>query len=429
MRKRLPKLVLLLISALAFSMLTACGGRTASPSTAKEEVQLQYWTVFTGPDGTQMQNIVDAFNTLNKSRIHVTSRVFASEEYYKTMLAAMASGTPPDVCVMHCSQIQRFARKKLLLPLDATMLRLNLSEGQFVPIAWQAGEYAGKRYGIPIDVHPIGLYCNETLLRAKGFTAPPGDLQSFLKMAVACTYDEDGDGTPDVWGFAIDPNVMSEQLFWTLLYQCGGRAYSSAGNRAAYNSGAGKAALQLMLDLIYKYRVSPSNLLPDSALTMFKQGKLAFYMNGPWMLSELQDTEGLKFTTAPFPKLGSSSAVWADSHNLSIPAQRMQDPVKLQAAETFIGYVLNNDFAWAEAGHVPALTAVLKSGNFQRLTLLRGFSQQIDDIRLPSGTPYYDDIWSPVEDMLPDALLRRIPPKTMLQEAADAANANVQQDS
>lgn len=429
MQRRLPKLALLLVSALALSALAGCGGRAAPSAPANDEVQLQYWTVFTGPDGTQMQNTVDAFNAANKSRIRVTNRVFASEEYYKTILAAMASGTPPDVCVMHCSQIQRFARKKLLLPLDATMRRLELSESQFIPIAWQAGEYAGQRYGVPIDVHPIGLYCNETLLRAKGFSSPPGDLQSFLKMAMACTYDEDGDGEPDVWGFAIDPNVMSEQLFWTLLYQYGGRAYDSAGSRAAYDCKAGEAALQLMLDLIYKYKVSPSNLLPDSALTMFKQGKLAFYMNGPWMLSELQDTDGLEFTTAPFPKLGGGSAVWADSHNLSIPVQRVQDPAKLRATETFIGYVLKNELAWAEAGHVPALTAVLNSGDFQKLTLLKGFSQQIDDIRLPSGTPYYDDIWSPAEDMLPDALLRRIPPKTMLSEAAETANANVRQDT
>lgn len=316
-RKSLSLLLILMIASGVLVLFNSCSSKTKTSTEENTDcVELEYWNVFTGPDGDTMQKIVEDFNEEYEGRIKINTRVIASEDYYTTLLSAMISGIAPDVCVMHCSRLANFANRNLLYSLDDIVKKLGLDADDFVKVAWEAGEYSKVRYGIPLDIHPLGLYYNKTLLEEKGYSEPPKDLESFLEMAKACTYDNDRDGVTDVWGFAIDPNVMAEQLYWSVLYQFGGQAFNEEKTASAYNTKEGVNALQLLYDMIYKYHISQKGLLPDSAISMFEEGKLAFYSNGPWILSELSTVENLDFGTAAFPKLGKEEAVWADSHNI-----------------------------------------------------------------------------------------------------------------
>ena len=46
--------------------------------------------------------------------------------------------------------------------------RSSSTEADFAPTVWQGGLYKDKRYGIPLDMHPLGFYYNKTVMQKAG---------------------------------------------------------------------------------------------------------------------------------------------------------------------------------------------------------------------------------------------------------------------
>lgn len=391
-------------------------------------VEIGYWTVFTGPDGRFMQNIVDEFNKANKGEIIVKPKVIFANEYYSRLMSAVASGTAPDIGIMHTARICEFASKGILLPLDELSKKHGYSEADFAVPVWKAGVVNGIRYGIPLDIHPLGLYYNVDLLNKAGFSKPPETMQEFIQIAQACTKDLNGDGHPDQWGYALT-KMMNSNIFLSLLYQYGGKLISEDGSEPAYNSPEGAQVLQFMYDLYNKYKVCPENLSPDEDILLFKQKKIALYVQGIWVTSEFRDQKDLNFETAPIPQFGKKKAVWADSHNLVLFKQRKSDQQKTEATGKFIQYLLEHSLEWAKAGQVPARNEIRNSREFIQMKDQYAFARQEDYLVFPAPTVYYDAIWSPLEEQIRNVLLGIAKPEDALKRAADKARENIKDEN
>ena len=60
--KREIKIIVWIVGVVSlFLLLTACGKKNTEPE-PEEKVELNFWNVFTGPDGDIMQQIVEEFN-------------------------------------------------------------------------------------------------------------------------------------------------------------------------------------------------------------------------------------------------------------------------------------------------------------------------------------------------------------------------------
>ena len=96
-------------------------------------------------------------------------------DYYAKVPNAVASGAGPDVGIMHIDQLATNAARRVIIPLDEIASGLELTEADFNPVVWNAGEYQDKRYGIPLDIHPLGFYANTAQLTKAGMDALPTD--------------------------------------------------------------------------------------------------------------------------------------------------------------------------------------------------------------------------------------------------------------
>ena len=76
------------------------------------------------------------------------------------MPAAVTAGKGPDVGVMHLDQLATNAARKAIVPVDDLAKAIGLTQEDFTPEVWQAGIYHDARYGIPLDVHSLGMYYN-----------------------------------------------------------------------------------------------------------------------------------------------------------------------------------------------------------------------------------------------------------------------------
>lgn len=410
--------------------LTGCSGKTDKPAGGKatefKNVELMFWNGFTGPDGKGMQKIIDEFNKKYEGKINVKAQTMEWAAYYDKIITAVSSGKAPDIGIMHVDSIPKHAKKGILLELDSYSEKLKLTDKEFIPTVWKAGIYNNKRYGIPLDVHPLGLYYNVDLLKQEGYNKPPTNMAEFMEMSKKLTKDTDGDGKIDQWGFAM-PNLWpSQQIYWTALYQFGGKATNDDATKALYDSPEAVKALQFLTDTVHKDKISPTNIQQDGEVTLFKQGKLAFHLNGIWMIAGFDEQKGLNYATAPVPQWGTQKAAWAGSHNFVVFKQKKEDKVKEEAAMMFVDYITGNAMEWAKAGQVPARNSVRESAEFKALTKQAEFAKQGDYLVFPVSTPLFPEAWGPSGEAITNAILGKVTPEKALKDAVEKAAKQIE---
>jgi multiple sugar transport system substrate-binding protein len=329
----------------------------------------------------------------------------------------VASGKGPDVGIMHCDQLGTNAARRVVLPLDDVAKTLNLKQSDFYPAVWQAGIYNGKRYGIPLDMHPLALYYNKDLLTKVGMDGPPKDKEEYL----AVCKDLKAKGTQASW---VSPFLFTGVLqFMSLLWQYGGDLYNSDTTKATFNSDAGVEALSWMVSLV-KDGYSPKNVAQDAEFTAFQNGQNAFTWNGIWNIPYFGTIKDLNWGVAPLPKIGPHGGAWSNTHQFVIMSQETPDPHKQAASKYFINWISEHSLEWAKSGKIPARKSVRDSQAFEQgLPQEAEVAKELPYIHFPPTVPGIADVETATFDVaVNEAVLLKKSPKVALDEAATKAN-------
>ena len=390
-------------------LLAACGGGALSPTPGSEQeapsgetegsgevaggdttcgpVELQYWNPFTGPDGPYMGEMVNQFNAEHPD-IQVT--MTSQGEYYTQLQTAAAAGTLPDIAIVHADQVATQAFRNVLSPIDDMVAEMGLDGSDFPEAVWNAGEVAGRRYSIPLDIHPMTMFYNADMLREAGFENPPTTGEEFVEMAAAMT-------TNGTKGFDITGGFPVRQIFEMLLAQFGGQPFNEDGTEATWNSEAGVQALQWMKDAQTNW--SDPNLEVDAELAAFKAGTVGLIWNGIWQTTNVTgDAVEFDGRATAVPQIGPQPAVWAGSHQFTLPIQANPDPCKREAAGVFIQYILDNSVTWAQAGQIPASSSVRSSEEFQAVMPQAAIAPSVENAVFPPSVPGITDAYAPLDD-------------------------------
>ncbi len=405
--------------------LAGCGGSqnelenagTGGKSYNGPKVNLAFWNGFTGGDGPYMQDLVDEFNSQEKN-INVSMNTVEWETYYQKVPSAVQSGKGPDLGIMHIDQLPTNAARGVILALDDVASALKLKESDFVPVVWNAGVYNGKRYGIPLDIHPLGFYYNKGLMEKGGLdpNSPPQTEDDYM----AALEDLKGAGIQGHW---MSPFLFTGGLtFQALLYQFGGQLYNADATKATFNSDAGVSALTWMVDVV-KNGYSPKDVAQDAEFTAFTNGDNAFMWNGIWQINALGEIKDLDWGAAPLPQIGSQKGAWAGSHNFVITNKRGQDPNKVAASKVFINWISQRSERWAEAGQVPARNSVRHTKAFESLEWQPEFAEELPYVQFTPPVPGIADVYfGSLDPVINEAVLLKKEPKAALDEAASKAD-------
>lgn len=393
-RTLLPVLIVLslVLSACASATPAAQPQQPAAQPAAQEpaastcgKVTLQYWNPFTGPDGPFMGEMVTAFNA---SQSDVEVIMTSQGEYYTQLSTAAAADTLPDVAIVHADQVATQAFRNVLRPMDDLVKEMGLQGTDFPAPVWAAGEVAGHRYAIPLDIHPMTMFVNMDLLKAASFEAAPKTGAEFESIAGAVT-------SGDNKGFDITGGFPVQQIFQQMLHQFGGSEFNADGTAATWNSEAGVKALQWMKDAQSKW--SEPNLEVDAELAAFKSGSVGIVWNGIWQTTNVTG-DSVEFTgiATAVPQIGPQMAVWAGSHQLTLPAHKTVDPCKDKAAAQFIKYILENSVTWAKAGQIPASNSVRASAEFKAIEPQASIASSVEFAIFPPSVPGITDAFGPL---------------------------------
>jgi multiple sugar transport system substrate-binding protein len=412
------------LGAAAAVTLAACGDDDAGPAASGNggkdytgpKVQLNLWTGFTGGDGDIFKKLLDQFNA-EHNNIALTMSTYKWEDYYAKLPGAVSSGNGPDVAVMHMDMLATFAARKVIQPVDDVASALGLSESDFAATVWKGGIYQGKRYGVPLDMHPVGMYYNKTLFQRAGLdpAKPPTNRAEFEAALAALK-------KAGIQGFWISPfQFTGGMTAYSLVHQFGGALYNADATKAVFNSDQAVEAVSWLTKVVADGH-SPANVGQDADILALKSNQNAININGIWQINDLKKSADLQWGVAPVPQIGTKKAVWANSHNFTIVQQKKNDANKVAGAKVFINWLSQHSLEWAAGGQVPARNAVRDDPKFKDLAEVNTLAAELPDAAFPPAAPGIGDVTNLFYTAFNEAVLGKKSPKQALDDGVAKAD-------
>jgi multiple sugar transport system substrate-binding protein len=338
-------------------------------SSADAAIKINAWSGLSGDDKGRWEEMIKAFNASQKD-VEVIPSFYQWDLMHSKLVTSIQAGGTPEVLLMWVTVMPEMASFGALQPMDELLGEAGVQAGDFVPRAWSLGVIGGKRYGLPLDTHILGLFYNTELFEKAGLdpNRPPQTMEEFIAAAKKLTV------APNQWGLAIHSSTAWPVRYWmAFLQQQGGSMFTSDLKKAAFNDAKGRAAFQFMSDLIHVHKVAPPVMTDINKAFLTKQAAMIWI--GPWLINSGLRQEGLKFKTAPFPRIFGQYASWGMSHQLVLGKQ--PDRAKQLAAMKFIRYMSENSMTWVKGGQAPARRSILNSGDFKGMPLWNAFTPGI----------------------------------------------------
>lgn len=328
---------------------------TPEPSVAPgKKGTIEFWTVFTGADGKNMQAIVDAYNATGPDYTVNHRAIEANDLYLKMPLAIQTGQDVPDVAINHIERIPMFQESGFLTDLNGLISGSEIKADNYNPKAWQMTELAGGHYGVPLDVHSYVMYVNMDLYEKYGNGALDDGVVTWDEIKAAGeTAKSDG-----IIGIGMG---WLRVKFLASYAQLGG-TLSGDGQTPDFNNDTAKQVLTNWTDLVNAGYTQKDG---DDAWKMFLGGQVLYMPEGIWMYNDVKEA-GLNAKMVDYPVFDAANkGNWTSSHQFVIPKDDSRSAEETQAALDFINYVGNNSLEWAKAGQVPAHLSIKNVPEFK----------------------------------------------------------------
>ncbi|MDD2522242.1 MAG: extracellular solute-binding protein [Anaerolineaceae bacterium] len=205
-------------------------------------------------------------------------------------LVAAPAGEGPDIIVLAHDQLPALTESGLIAELD-----LGAKAAEFDPETLKAFSFEGKLYGMPYARENLGFFYNADLVEEVPTTwQGVYDLSRELIDAGEIQYGMVLGGT----SYDAYPWMTSQGGYVFGLDENGDYDPTDVGVGSEGMIAFGEMALQWKNDGILS-----DNLDNTTAKSMFLNGDVAFFMNGPWEINNLKES-GLNFGIAKFPDGG-----------------------------------------------------------------------------------------------------------------------------
>jgi multiple sugar transport system substrate-binding protein len=328
-RKR-GALCLAACSAIMLALLAACSS-SGSGSGGSKSVHLTYalW------DPVQEVGYKKSIALFEKSHpnISVTVEQIPYPDYESKLTSEFASGSGPDVFWVNTPFLAQFEQAKVMLNLAPLIKKYHVNMSMYRPALVALHSNNGAIYGLPKDWDTEGIFYNKTYFAAHHITIPanlnwnPTNGGTFLTLAKEATIDKNGHnalspkfnpGAIATYGVAIvnepdigyGPFLASDGVpVFQQKSLAAGVKCSCYPNSVTFDTPAGIASLQFLMNLSLKYHVAPpgseygSNAAAptNQDVTLFTAGKVAMDVEGDWFTDSIASAAKFKFGVLPIP--------------------------------------------------------------------------------------------------------------------------------
>ncbi len=356
-----------------------------SKSSLDDPHQLVIWHTL-HPDEQDILDQVLARFTADNPGIKVTALYKETETLRSGFQIAAIGGAGPDIVWGPSDQVGPFETMQIILPLD-TLFSKDYLAG-FDPKALVYSH--GHLYSIAdkIGNHLMLIY-NRALLRA-----PPENMNELLAYGAKLQRAADTTQGHDIH-YALVWSYTEPYFFIPFLTGYGGWVMDSLGN-PTLDTHAMVKALKFIKDLRDKYRIVPKACDYETADALFKEGKAAMIINGPWSFGSYKRA-GIDFgvTRIPFIK---ETGLWPApmvspmgySINESVPAWKM--PIVVRLIKYLLSAQVQREFT-KRFDTIPTRTELYRDSVFLSNEIVRESEYQMEVGRPMPIIPELRAIW------------------------------------
>ncbi len=326
---------------------------------ASSQIVLNMNTLFHSGDAQAMERIVEKFNEEHTDvQIELTQGQWA--DYYAQLYNAVVANDAPQIGIVHTTNLPQMA--VALTPLEdspaGNLLEIaGITPDKYISALWEAGDYDGHRYLVPLDTHMFGLWYNRDIFEEAGLDPddPPTNREEFEAAANAIR-----DNT-DAYAVHLAEDGLARKLAraWYYLYWGQGEElFNEDITQATFNNEAGLAACDYLTSVVD----NGWNIAAGDGFRQFTAGDLGMLVAGNWFYWTATEA-GINFGFAKMPVFFDTAKTWGNSHNLVIPKQPEGTPDEVYvAAANAIRWINENSDIWGiYGGHIPAYNEARES--------------------------------------------------------------------
>ncbi|MFA6236812.1 MAG: maltose/maltodextrin ABC transporter substrate-binding protein MalE [Bacteriovorax sp.] len=359
---------------------------------------------------TSNEGAAKAINEIKKNyEAEYKSRVIVevlNKDLTSLFKTASLAGKGPDILLWANDVSGELALSGLIEPLD----ELPFLTENFLPVSLKAFRYKGRLYGYPYAVESLALFYNKDLVKN-----PPESFEELEALALKINNPKKA-----IFGFLYDFKTFF--FSFPILNASGGYIFGE--NENGLNAKDVGINHQGFIDgLSFLKKLNEEGLIPSSidrgiAFENFKAGKLAFTIDGPWAIKDL-DASSVKYGIAVLPKFKNSVAKpFVGVHGFMI---RRSSKNKLRAKEFIEKFILSaegiSEF-YKYDNRAPARIDVLSSLSLKdpRLAILKQSAE--NGVAMPN-VPQMASVWSAMGKALSLSLEQKMPAKEALNLVID----------
>ncbi len=366
---------------------------------AGQERTLVLWHAWGGAELKALKSLIASYKKVQPD-VEVMALQVPYDKLKDKYLRSAAANGGPDMLIGDADWSGKFQTSDLVLAADELFSAGELA--RFHPKALTSLRLNGKLYAIPESRETIVLYYNKRLM-----PTPPKTVSDWFARSAELDHASNG---------AIKGTVFNATFYYLMGYYFaeGGKLFDPAG-KPSVNSAAGQRALAMLekMSSAPGMMTSPEYSKPDS---LYKEGKAAMIVNGPWALVDYQKALGddLAVATLPTRDDGTPAASWVGVKCLMF--NQNSDTPHRKMAKDFALYLTTPESQLQlsqEAGHVPAVANVrLPDGS-----PLAIFKAQADVGTPVSIAPEVSLVWEPMDKALRRVIQHESPPEKALADA------------
>jgi arabinogalactan oligomer/maltooligosaccharide transport system substrate-binding protein len=399
------------VVALLALVVAACGGTENTSTTLNRSGTITIWH---GYEGTYLDAKKAIYDAYTKQYPNVTINLVHKPKLTDAVTTAIPAGQGPDIVAWVDDQIGKWAKIEAIKPMDSWVSKDYLNS-QFSQAAVDAATFDGHIYGMPEAVEAITLLYNKKLISASDIPKTSDALASFAKSFRQANPGKYG----VVW------NAKSDAYFnapW--VYGFGGYFVKADGKVGLTDPGS-KAG--------FNYIASFKGAMPASidygvADTLFKEGKAAMIVNGPWSVADYSKAN-VDYGIATLPTITATSkpaSPFVGVKTLML-SKTAANPALAVDVMKFFSNKENQTAMVLKTREIPANKLALADPSVQAIGDIAGFGAQVKNgVPLPN-TPFMSALWDPVIKALEAIWTGKQSVDAALTDAQSVAEKNVAQ--
>ncbi len=409
MKKRLGTVVsLLLVVALISVVFAGCG--TKEPAQKPEQAEPITITIWHAWSGSELDVLKDAISKYTEKYPNVTINQLQVpfDQLKNKFQTAAASGEGPDILVGPADWIGDFTKANLISPIDSYVDSDFLSH--YVKGAIGQVRLNGKLMAMPESTECVALVYNKNLIKEV-----PKTTDDMIKLA-------DSLHKGDTYGL-----VYNTGFYFTAGYffANGMKLFDDNYNPIVNQGDGGVKTLEFLKKLADDPDIIAANDY-GKADSMFKEGKAAMIINGPWALGDYVKALGDgNVGVAPMPVSsvsGQPFAPFVNTKDFMINAN--SDDAHKKAAMDFVKFLTSKDMEqefFEKAKHIPSNTDVDTSSD----PIINGFITQMKTgVSMPI-VPEMGAVWDPMQNAIDSVLAGKATPQDAINAAEEAITKKI----